>query len=439
MSVGGMRPSKAQIPSHLVQHSVSEAARPRAWRVIHACEYARDVLPVVEGQLATGMRPYIVTPEGEGSAELYLAGRRQDERRPLSLLRSWQDVRNWRKSILDCDPANSADLVHAHSFAAGMAAVRSIGGVVYDLSSCIEELAVSAGQCETGSWMARSFRVAEQFVLSRAAAVVVHSMGMRDAAQERGTASENIFLIPDPLPAEEDDASMAFAFTCGGVAHSRFRLNTDSVVFLVPQFATGTETALTATQIAVLESIALAVRERPQFQLLVEGVTSPALREALQNRALSLEVQAHLTFVEPDEVAAAWQDADVVIATGDLPSDPLQAKRPNQICLDAMRYGKALMAADRPRNREISPDGRGCLWFEHNNPGDLAFRLAFLGHNPEFRAALGAAARAHILESRSSATIGQKYQDAYRHAFNRKKSTGPGAGMASLQPAANWS
>ncbi|HXA84050.1 MAG TPA: hypothetical protein VNZ47_03175, partial [Candidatus Dormibacteraeota bacterium] len=41
--------------------------RGKVWRVIHACEYARDVLPVVEGQLAVGMRPFIVTPQGAGS------------------------------------------------------------------------------------------------------------------------------------------------------------------------------------------------------------------------------------------------------------------------------------------------------------------------------------------------------------------------------------
>src|SRR5215472_5287546 len=143
-------------------------ATARAWRVIHACEHARDVLPVVEGQVSAGMRPFIVTPQGAGTAELYLSSKRQEDQRSLSLLRSWQDVRNWRKSLLDCTPETSSDLVHAHSFAAGMAGVRSCPCVVYDLRGCIEEMAISAGLCEPGSWMGRSFRVAEQFVLSRA-------------------------------------------------------------------------------------------------------------------------------------------------------------------------------------------------------------------------------------------------------------------------------
>ncbi len=167
--------------------------------MIHACEYARDVLPVVEGQVAVGMRPFIVTPQGAGAAELYLSGGNQEQPRSLSLLRSWQDVRNWRKSLLDCAPETSSDLVHAHCFAAGMAAVRSCSCVVYDLGACIEEMAISAGLCEPGSWMGRSFRVAEQFVLSRAAAVIVHSHGMKEAALERGAPPESIFLVPEPI------------------------------------------------------------------------------------------------------------------------------------------------------------------------------------------------------------------------------------------------
>src|SRR5215510_1037109 len=150
----------------------SPRPKPRNWRVIHACEYARDVLPVIEGQVFAGMRPFIVTPMGAGTAELYLSRKDLEQPDGLSLLRAWQDVRNWRKSLLECDPENTADMVHTHSFASGMAGVRNLSCVVYDLNACIEELAISAGQCESGSWMARSFRVAEQFILSRAKAVI---------------------------------------------------------------------------------------------------------------------------------------------------------------------------------------------------------------------------------------------------------------------------
>ncbi|HWG49308.1 MAG TPA: glycosyltransferase [Candidatus Acidoferrales bacterium] len=420
------------------QNVLGEFTRPRAWRVIHACENARDVLPVVEGQVAAGMRPYIVTPQGEGSAEFYLAGRGEHQALPLSLLRSWQDVRNWRKSILGCDPASSADIVHAHSFAAGMAAVRSIGGVVYDLDGCIEELAIAAGQCEPGSWMGRSFRVAEQFVLARAAAVIVHSTGMKAAAQERGAPAEGIFLIPDPLP-QDDDFLINMLGSSENFLRQRLGLKQDAVTFLVPGLAGADRTELRPEDIVVLESFSLAFVENPDFVLLLEGEVAPALRSRIADCASRLKIRDRVLIVEAEDSALAWQMADVVIAGGDLPHDPVSARHSNELCLRALYSGKALLAAAIPRNRDVSPEGRGCLWFEPGNARDCAARVAFLGRNPGFRAALGTTGRAYLLETRNCSAIGKQYREAYRYAFGRKRFTGPGTGMASLQPAANWS
>jgi glycosyltransferase involved in cell wall biosynthesis len=401
--------------------------------VIHACEYARDVLPVIETQLTGGMRPYIVTPQGGGSAELYLSGRPQEQPRSLSLLRSWQDVRNWRKSILECDPESSADLVHAHCFAAGMAAVRSTGGVVYDLGACIEELALAAGQCEPGSWMGRSFRVAEQFVLSRAASVIVHSSALRDAAKERGALAENTFLIPDPIA--DDDAVFNGAFDSG--LKEKLGVDEGRVVFFVPNFAARSASSLGPEHRVLLESFARAAGEKGRFHLLLETAAPEPIQQAIRESAAELGIGANLVVLPPEETPAAWLAADVVV-TGDGAADAVEAKRVNRDCLAALGRGKALLAAEIPRNREASPDGRGCLWYSASSPAELAQRMEFLGRNAEFRRALGTAGKAFICESRSAVVIAKKYHEAYQHAFMRRKSTGPGTGMATLQPAANW-
>src|ERR1051326_8190621 len=125
MAFSSTHSSSEELRSRPVHSTYGESVRPKAWRVIHACEFARDVLPVVEGQVASGMRPYIVTPQGEGSAELYLSGHRQDQPRSLSLLRSWQDVRTWRKSIFDCDPENPPDSANTEAGWAALSAWRS--------------------------------------------------------------------------------------------------------------------------------------------------------------------------------------------------------------------------------------------------------------------------------------------------------------------------
>ena len=93
----------------------------RPWQVLHACEQVRDLLPVIEGQLAVGMRPYLATPRGAGAAALFLRQVPQPVQ-TASLLTAWSDVRRWRSSIVDSVPG--MEVVHAHLFSAGMAAVQ---------------------------------------------------------------------------------------------------------------------------------------------------------------------------------------------------------------------------------------------------------------------------------------------------------------------------
>jgi glycosyltransferase involved in cell wall biosynthesis len=419
-------------PGHQRTEVPVQARRARAWRVIHACEYARDVLPVVEGQIAAGMKPFIVTPQGAGTAELYLSGKNQEQGRSLSLLRSWQDVRNWRKSLLDCDPEVSSDVVHAHCFAAGMAGVRSVSCVVYDLRACIEEMAIAAHLCEPGSWMGRSFRVAEQFVLSRAGAVIVHSQGMKQAAVERGAPPENIFLVPDPVEGEDDSP----LFPDSDFLARRFGLAPETVSFFVPRFAEDHTAELSPAAISALEGFALASNELPQFSLLLEAPESA--RKAINEHAGRLGIAAHVALVHQLDAPATMQSAHVVVALEDAPGDLIAARQPNENCLKALWQGKTLLAADVARNRDATPEGRGCLWFEPGNPRDLGYRMAFLGRNPEFRAALGAAGRMYIFETRNSHAIGEKYDEAYRHASTRKRSGNVGPKIVNLEPAENW-
>ncbi|HKW76781.1 MAG TPA: glycosyltransferase [Terriglobales bacterium] len=405
----------------------------RRWRVLHACERARDVLPLVEGQIAAGMRPYIVTPQGAGSAEMYLAGHAQDQARALSLLRSWQDVRNWRKSILDCDPDACADVVHAHSFAAGMAGVRSFGCVVYDLAACIEELAISTRQAEAGSWMGRSFRVAEQFVLSRASAVVVHSNLMKQAAVERSAPAGDVFVIPDPLPEAEEFAS---GFDTTDVLSGHFGFGPEIVAVYAPELLPAESDEIPPATIAILQSFSSAAAEIPELRMLT---TAPAdLRGKLLELAGSLGISGRLVLAEPAHRGALMQSAHVVIASGEPPKDPVVAREPNYTALEALQNGTALLAADVPRNREASPNGQGCLWFDPHHARDLAARLTFLARHADFRHELGASGRHFIIETRSGTAIGKKYAEVYRHAVSRRRTTGLGPGMVSLQPATNW-
>jgi hypothetical protein len=143
------------------------------------------------------MRPEVLTLEGLVDSTPEWATRA--EAVSGSLLSAWHDVRAWRDVLMASAPARF-EIVHAHSFSSGMAAVRNCPIVVYEIDGFVEQLAMRAseqkGAEKPGAWLSRSLRVAEQFVIARAGAVVVHSAEDRSGTLERGANPDDVFLIP---------------------------------------------------------------------------------------------------------------------------------------------------------------------------------------------------------------------------------------------------
>jgi hypothetical protein len=158
----------------------SYAVKP--WRVLHACDRVNAVAATAETQSAVGMCPQLLSREAWGET--------QSQPSPIT---AWSEVRNWRRALNEAEATNSFEIVHAYSFASAMAGVRGSLPLVYDFQWPLEE--IGAEQAQPGPWLLRSLRVAEQFALSRAGAVVTHSEEMKAAAHQRGAAMENIFLV----------------------------------------------------------------------------------------------------------------------------------------------------------------------------------------------------------------------------------------------------
>ena len=392
----------------------------RPWSVMHATEHVRGVLEVAEAQRDAGMRPVLVTPEGYGSIELYLRTPPAEEGQ-VSLLSTWQEVRQWRKSLADCAGGATMDIVHAHCFAAGMSGVRNWPAVVYDLRGCVEHDADASQQ-----WLARSLRVAEQFVLTRAQAVVVHWPSLRAAAVERGASEEHIFVIPDPvtLPAyansnnahrdlHDDD------FSTGDYARDAWPQVIGLPPGVITFFATDVHTSdfdlLLSAFTQVISEVENPGLENPGVEnvvLLLEGdPASAALRSKLAAAGISRAVR----LLTPQQRTGALHNADVILTGGPATNGP------NAAGLEAMRAGRAVLAADTVANRDLSPEGRGCLWYKPGDARDLAGRAAFLARNPDFRRALGQAALSFLAETRSPQAVARQYDAAYRHAFARRR------------------
>jgi hypothetical protein len=402
------------------QFAPNRASRP--WQVLHTCDAIMEVADIIAGQLAVGMRPSVVTPEG---FVLFADALRLKEApvEQISLLNAWNDVRHWRKVILDADPLSEFDLLHAHSFAAGMAGVRNYPATVYEIDTFIEDLphsssaGISTNAADHASWLSRSFRVAEQFVLSRAAAVVVRSESMRQAVARRGAVVENVFAVPSVVNEEEITPTTPDVRWLESLG-----LTNECVVIYAPKWKMelGSDATLTEASTGLLHAFAVAAAEEASACLLVE-CDAAAIRWA-RECAEQLKIAERVKFIDAADRERAMDAAAIVIADSyqSISSSPMAS----EISRQAMMTSKALLAVDLPCNRDVTPSGRGCLWYRSGDYKDLGHRMAFLAHNAEFRHSLATSGTRHISETCNPVAVAMQYDAIYRHTAARRKSGG---------------
>lgn len=357
----------------------------RRWNITHACNEVAEVLALAEAQLSLGMRPALLTQKGWFDPAVPSA-----PAPALSLIHTWREVRHWRNTFARENVGHPSEILHAHCFGAAMAGVRAGLPVVYDVSAPIGSTTPNAGM-----WLLRSLRVAENFLISRASAVVVHSQKNWNWALEAGARAEDLFLIPDAitaLPILPDNTSWLTPLSNGRAPITFFA-------------------APNACEVSsLLRAFAVVAEEVEAAQLLIE--TSSA--EAVRNEAAINNIVDKVHAIGPEDRQRALSSCDVVITGDDLDST-------NAIAVGAFLYGRPLLAADVAANREVSPNGRGCVWFTPGSERDLAFRASFLARNPDFRAALGASGHSHIQATRSPQVVARQYDAVYRHALRRHR------------------
>ena len=376
--------------------------RPHPWSVIHACERAHDVLPLVEGQLAAGMRPSFLTLSGAGRKALLEAPQSVP---PVSLLNTWSHVGEWRSLMNESGADTSSEILHAHCFSAGMAAVRASSCVVYQLKQPVEKLAAARESYDENSWLGRSFRVAEQFVLTRAAAVVVPDHAQHLACLERGVNAANTFLIREPIEHSllESAPERKWLMESAGAG-------AETVFLLVPSLPSSeweTRDAL-LRWLRVLSNVR---RQHADVRLVLLAKSSA--QEMTHEMASACNLTPWICVLPETMRDMALASADVVICDREHAS--------SGIALEVLARGRALLAGGVESHREITPDGRGCLWFRPGEVNDIAQRASFLVSNPQFRRALATAGRQHCQATRSAEAVGAQYDAVYRSAFSKRK------------------
>jgi glycosyltransferase involved in cell wall biosynthesis len=393
-----------------IPDAFAATGRVRPWAVVHACNHAREVANVVEAQIHVGMRPYLLMLNGSRAMPSDAIGQRKTIDNPLSLLKGWQDVRSWRRHFDENGISLHAQLIHAHSFAAAMAAIRGGDTVVYDVREWIEEQTMGAN-----SWLARSFRTAEQFALARSSAVVVHSYAMKSECVSRGVAPADVFVVPDPICGGTHDLDALSPEMC--VARTGKVLVLAKVTPATESGRKHTTNSLDLNNLFL--ALSQAVQENDAIRLLLVSPGDLLLEISKKARGLNIRDKVIITAEEDQDRAMAT--VEIVIA------DPVgigEARGSDEsFALAAMVHGKAVLAADNAANRDLSPDGRGLLWFSPEPRSlvrDLAHRMAFLARNADFRSALGKGGQKYIFDVRSPARIGHMYDQVYRHAYARR-------------------
>jgi hypothetical protein len=366
--------------------SPSTTTRSRKWDVIHACDNARQVADLLDAQATANIRAYVLSrPRVAGD----------------SLLQSWNEVRKWRAQLDDyCGepPFDSAGMVvHAHSFTAGMAAIRGTLPAVYDVEQCIDQRSAERG------WLLRSFRAAEQFVLAQAGAVVVHSEHMKQTCVTRGVEAERLFCVPHAAPPMPDTAA-ANAF------RHRLALASDGLTVFSEVMDSGVASTLLEHRAASGAGLRVLLSESASAAMALLPQADP-----LAQICVSVSLDHHRT-----AIAAS----DLVLPAGE------------EALVTAMTFGKPSLAADCALARSVSPDGAGLVWHRDDDPHDRGRRLGYLLREAEFRSSLGASARRFITERRSLERIGKMYEDVYRFAIERKRSGKIDTSSGSLVPVA---
>jgi glycosyltransferase involved in cell wall biosynthesis len=176
----------------------------------------------------------------------------------------------------------------------------------------------------------------------------------------------------------------------------------------------------------MLQAFAQAHNENESTKFFVIADTAA---ERVRSLAREFSLEQALFIIAPVDESRALAAADIILDLNGEPSQsfqPVAAFSAGRLSLTALLHGRALVAADVPSNRDLTPQGRGCLWYKpaDNSGGDnreLAHSLAFLARNRDFRKVLGDSGRKHIIDTRAPQRIGQRYTEVYGHAHERRR------------------
>ena len=327
-------------------------------------------------------------------------------------LREWREVGLLAAAVEDLCERWEPDILHAHSPAlCGLAAMRAARNkglpLVYEIRAFWEDAAVGNGTGREGSMRYRLTRMLEDFVVSRAQAVVTICEGLRRDLVDRGHDSSRIAIVPNGVDlglfGRSPPREPGLAAELGLVEQGR----PCPVIGFIGSFYDyeGLDDLIAAMP-------SLLARHGDAKLLLVGG--GPCESD-LRAQAESSEAAGAIRFVgrvPHGEVERYYALADVL-------AYPRKRSRLTDLVtplkpLEAMAQGKIVAASDVGGHRELISDGSTGKLYAADSPADCADALAWLLDHRDCWPAYRDSGRAHVRDHHDWAANILRYQDVYQ-------------------------
>lgn len=301
------------------------------------------------------------------------------------------------------------DIIHAHSPCLNALAAIGLGKpFVYELRSSWEDAAVSSGTTSEGSLRYRASRALETYVLHRADATTTLCEGLRAEILSRGVPADRVTVIPNAV--DVDDLTRRSANRVD--LRTRFGLEGNCVLGFIGSFFAWEGLPL------LVEALPQILQDRSDARLLlVGGGPDEGLVRAAVARLGLEEFVIFAGQLRHDEIAAAYEAVDILVYPR-MPIRLTEMVTPLKP-LEAMAFGKALVASDVGGHRELVRDGVTGVLFRAGDKGALAREILRVAADGQVCRALEAAGPRFVREERAWAKVVRRYEPVYRSLLGR--------------------
>lgn len=311
------------------------------------------------------------------------------------------------------------DLIHAHSpslngIASLMSARQFNLPVVYEVRAFWEDAAVDHGTTRQGSMRYRMTRMLESYVLKRADAITTICNGLRNDILERGLDPKKITVIPNSVDIDKFNTNRN---TCKEVSFLKnsLGLSDDQVILgFIGSFYSyeGLELLVKAGCMLIEKGINIRlvlVGDGPCYKLI-----SDIARKSKYSESIIITGK-----VDHNRVGDFYELIDIFVYPR------ISMRLTNLVTplkpLEAMAYGKTVLASDVGGHKELIENNVNGLLFESENTESLAKVLERVINDKELRQRLGEDAREYVVSKRTWEENVYRYFAVYESVLDIKK------------------